>query len=158
MIRQLAIAAAVMGLAACQPAAAPAEPAAEPAAAEPVEISTIYDWNWRAHGGSADLDFGDGDWAEGVSLFQLSCLPGSGRVEASWGADQPARLSSGGSTLDLTVQEAGASAGDPVFKALRASGELTVTQANSAKTLVGKAAGKKAVEEFFAYCTTPPAG
>jgi hypothetical protein len=123
-----------------------------------VEISTIYDWNWRPHGGSADLDFGDGDWAEGVSLFQLSCLPGSGNVEASWGSETPVRLTAGGATLDLTAQEAGAPAGDPVFKALRASGELTVAQAGSAKTLVGKAAGKKAVEEFFAYCTTPLAG
>lgn len=155
MIRQFLIAAAVAGLAACQPAAAPAEPAEAAATPEPVEISTIYDWSWRAHGGSADLDFGDGDWAEGVSLFHLSCLPGSQKVEASWGNEDAATLSSGGQSIELAAADAAMPADHPVVRALRASAEITVSQAASAKRLVGRAGGKQAIEEFFAYCAGP---
>ena len=170
MYRKLAVFAApvlALALAACQPAAdkeAPAgsEPQPEPVAAPPAPaaeapaaVPASYDWSWRAHGGSADLDFGDGDWAEGVSLFHLSCLPNSQNVSISWGNAEAAKLSSGGHELDLAAHDAAGAATDPVFKALRVSGELSITQASGARTLIGKEPGKKALEAFFAYCTTP---
>ena len=84
----------------------PADPAANPAAgdgnaanaAAPAAsaVPAAYDWTFSTHGGSGDLDFGDGDQAEGVSLFHLSCLPNSGRVEMSWRQEGPATLSAGG--------------------------------------------------------------
>jgi len=165
-----AIAAAVsaLALAACQPAskeeappgsepqpdgvAAPKEPAPAAAAGE---IPANFDWHFVAHGGSGDLDFGDGDWAEGASLFHLSCLPNSQNVSISWGNAQPAKLSSGGHTLDLIADDAAGSATDPVFKSLRASGELQIAQGDTTRTLTAKEPGKKALEAFFAYCTAP---
>jgi len=155
MFRPLLVAALVIAAAACKPASAPAQTADAAPPPEPVEISTIYDWNWRAHGGSADLDFGDGDWAEGVSLFHLSCLPNSQNLLVSWGNTDKATLSAGGESVELSGPEARAGTGDPVFRALRAEGVITITQAASARRLVGKAAGKQAVEEFFAWCATP---
>lgn len=168
MTRQFAVASAVtavvLGLAACQPAAreeaapaADAGPAAAASAQDPGAIPASYDWAWRAHGGSADLDFGDGDWAEGVSLLHFSCLPNSRKVEVSWGYPKPATLSSGGTSAELQA-DASVETSAPVIVALRLSGAIDLTLDGSTQSLVGKAAGKKAVEEFFAYCTTPLKG
>ena len=157
-------AAAALALAACQPAStevAPpgSEPQPEPAAAPPAataaEVPANFDWHFVTHGGSGDLSFGDGDWAEGESLVQLSCLPNSQNVSISWGNAEPAKLSSGGHSVDLAARNPAAAPADPVFKALRASGELTIVQGGASRTLSAKDAGKKAVEDFFAYCTMP---
>jgi hypothetical protein len=177
MIRTFAAAALLAGLAACQPAAtnnaAPANnavPANDTASAansasvggnaanavSPAPVPAAYDWHYATHGGSGDLDFGDGDSAEGVSLFHLSCLPNSGRVELSWSDQAPATLSAGGQSERF---EAGASAAltRPVLQALHASGNLTLSVNGRVMQLDGKPAGKAAVTDFFRYCGTSAA-
>lgn len=160
MIRTCLTLAAVAALAACQPAAekaAPAGTAAAPAATSAdgaQQIPAGYDWAWRAHGGSADLDFGDGDWAEGVSLLHFSCLPNSQKVEVSWGYPTPATLTSNGATAALQA-DASVETSAPVMAALRATGRVDLTMDGYTQSFVGKAPGRKAVDEFFAYCTTP---
>ncbi len=171
MIKAFPAAALLAGLAACQPAATnnavPANdiaPAANTVSAEgnaanavtPAPVPAAYDWHYATHGGSGDLDFGDGDQAEGVSLFHLSCLPNSGRVELSWSAQVPATLSAGGQSERF---DAGASAAltRPVLQALHASGNLTLSVNGRVMQLNGKPAGRAAVTDFFRYCGTPAA-
>ena len=148
---------AALGLlvAACEPTAqreieATAEAAALPAG-EPVPDA--YDWHVLAHGGSADLDFGDGDWAEGVSLFHLSCLPGSERVEMSWGYPGDAVLTSQTATGTFKA-DARVPMDHPVFAALRSSGSLAVGLSGADMTLTAKPAGREQIEAFFEYCDT----
>jgi len=177
MIRTFPVAALLASLAACQPAAtnnaAPvsndvpandAAPAANTASVEgnaanpvtPAPVPAAYGWHYATHGGSGDLDFGDGDPAEGVSLFHLSCLPNSGQVELSWSAQVPATLSAGGQSERF---EAGASAAltRPVLQALHAGGNLTLSVNGRVMQLNGKPAGKAAVTDFFRYCGTSAA-
>lgn len=165
MIRTLS-AGALAGLAACQPAATDnavpanaAAPAANTASAEgnavnavtPAPVPAAYDWHHATHGGSGDLDFGDGDPAEGVSLFHLSCLPNSGRVELSWSDQVPATLSTGGQSERFEA-DASAAVTRPVLQALRASGNLTLSVNGRAMQLDAKPAGRTAVADFFRYC------
>jgi hypothetical protein len=175
MIRTFPAAALLAGLAACQPAATnnavPANeiaPAANTASVEgnaanaatpapaPAPVPAAYDWHYATHGGSADLDFGDGDPAEGVSLFHLSCLPNSGRVELSWSAQVPATLSAGGQSERFEA-EASAPLTRPVLRALHASGNLTLSVNGRVMQLNGKPAGRTAVTDFFRYCGTSAA-
>ncbi len=148
---------AALGLltAACNPTGdRAAETASDAARLSPGEATpATYDWHVVVHGGSANLDFGDGDWAEGVSLFHLSCLPGSDQVEMSWGYPENAVLTSRTATGTF---EADARAGldHPVFAALRASGSLAVGLSGADMTLTAKAAGRDALATFFDYCDT----
>lgn len=160
-MRTALVLATVCGLAACQPAAqkaAPAEaapvPASAPAVTSTTEVPATYDWTFNTHGGSADLDFGDGDPAEGVSLFHLSCLPNSARVEMSWGYPHKATLSSGGHSATFDA-DASAPAGHPVFAALRSTRTLTMNEEGAVTVMAAKAAGSAALDGFFNYCTTP---
>ncbi|WP_205679377.1 hypothetical protein [Brevundimonas lutea] len=166
---RLMTAAAIGLLAACDTAEAPAPaPAlapsvAAPATAAPTEVAypETYDWSWRPHGGSANLDFGDGDWAEGVSLFGLSCLPASVEVEMTWPGDEPppARLTSGGES-EVFAWASTAPLDHPVIAALSRSGALDVTTGDlitgpaQVTRLNAKAEGLTAVRAFFGYCET----
>ena len=163
MIRHLLTAGALAALCACQPAAQKAAPAeATPAATTPgapavtstTEVPAAYDWSFNTHGGSADLDFGDGDQAEGASLFHLSCLPNSAKVEMSWGYPHTATLASGGHSATFDA-DASAPAGHPVFAALRATRTLTMNEEGAVTVMTAKAAGGAALDGFFNYCTTP---
>jgi len=165
MIRTLSAAALLTALAACQPAATnnavpanAAEPVANTASADgnagtPAPMPAAYDWHYASHGGSGDLDFGDGDPAEGVSLFHLSCLPNSGRTELSWSDQVPATLSAGGQS-ERFAPDASAAVTRPVLQALRASGNLTLSVNGRVTQLNGKPAGRTAVADFFRYCGT----
>jgi hypothetical protein len=133
-----------------EPVPAPAPP--PEAAVEPA--SAANDWHFMTHGGSADLAFGDGDWAEGVILLQLSCLPNSGTVEMSWNEDGPATLASAGRTATFPAR-ASVPARSPVFVGLRSTGAMNATIGGEQLALTGSAAGKTEIEKFFAYCTTP---
>ncbi len=162
-MRTALVLAAVCGLAACQPGAqkaAPAEPTpaatppGAPAVTSTTEVPAAYDWSFNTHGGSADLDFGDGDLAEGVSLFHLSCLPNSAKVEMSWGYPHKATLNSGSHSATFDA-DASAPAGHPVFAALRATRTLTMNEEGAVTVMTAKAAGGAALDGFFNYCTKP---
>lgn len=112
-----------------------------------------YDWHVAVHGGSATLDFGDGDWVEGVSLFHLSCLAGSDEVEMSWGYPENAVLTSRTATGTFAA-DARAGLDNPVLTALRSSGSLAVGLSGADLTLTAKAAGQDALTTFFDYCDT----
>ena len=116
-------------------------------------MPATYDWHVLIHGGSADLDFGDGDWVEGVSLFHLSCLPGSGQVEMSWGYPENAVLTSRTATGTFEA-DARAGTDHPVFAALRDSGSIAVGLSGADMTLTAKAAGREEIAAFFDYCET----
>ena len=155
MIRSLIFVGFVLGLGACQPVSGGGGDEAAPAASlggDPVPPD--YDWHFVTHGGSADLDFGDGDWAEGVSLFHMSCLPDSKRVSASWDGDGEAILTSGTAT-DTFRRDADTAADHPVFAALRDGNSLAVGLDDTDLTLTAKAPGREQVEAFFDYCTRP---
>ena len=132
-----------------------------PAAAQNQALSTnaaaavpaSYDWHFLAHGGSGDLDFGDGDWAEGDKLLSLSCLPGSGTVELGGG---PVGLRAGGQSISIG-DDSRTPVTHPVLQALRSTGNVTVASEGSERNLVAKPDGKRELERFFAYCTTPAA-
>ena len=161
MIRTLSapavLAALGLTLAACQPgggrdvgetAQAGDQTTSRPAG-EPVPASD--DWNFVPHGGSGDLDFGDGDWSEGVSLFGMSCLPNSKTVEMNWGYQEVAVLTSG--TATGTFQPgARVATDDPVITALKASGAIDVGLSGGDMRLVAKDTGKAAIADFFDYC------
>lgn len=146
------IVATMVGLSACQPGpTGEGEPASGSGGALGETVPANYDWRFTPHGGSADLDFGDGDWAEGVSLFHLSCLPRSRRVEASWGHDGEAVLTA--ATATGTFQAEGSTPTDhPVFAALRETGSLALGREGSDLTLTGTAQGKAEIGAFFDYC------
>ena len=153
MIRALSVAAITLTLAACQPSGqSGAEPTASPAVpASGDAMPAVYDWHFVPHGGSGDLDFGDGDWSEGVSVFGLSCLPNSKTVELSWGYDEEAVLTSG--TATETVQPTSRLTTDhPVIVALKTSGAIDVGLSGADMRLVAKDAGKGEIAAFFDYC------
>jgi len=117
-------------------------------------VPDTYDWSFMAHGGSADLAFGDGDWAEGGSLFGLSCLPDSQTVSMTWQGAGEAVLTSG--TATGTFREGSDSPVDhPVFSALRETGSLALGMDDTDLTLTAKAAGRAQIRAFFDYCTHP---
>ena len=162
-MRQFTVAAAglCLVLAGCKPVAelappveaAPAAPAAAPVG--PV-APAAYDWFFLAHGGSGDLTFGDGDWAEGESLLSMSCLPHSGRATLSDGAATQVTLTAGDQTA--TVTDSGGQFGivtptaAPVMAAFRATRSLTLTKPAGPQVLASKTEGAAAIEEFFADC------
>lgn len=142
-----------VGLAACRPVSGGGDQQAA-ANVGGDAVPATYDWSFVAHGGSADLDFGDGDWAEGVSLFHMSCLPDSQSIGVSWNGDGEAVLTSG--TATGTFRAGASSAADhPVFTALRDTGSVAVGMNGTDLTLSGKAAGREAIASFFDYCTKP---
>lgn len=120
---------------------------------EPVPDS--YDWHFTTHGGSGDLDFGDGDVVEGVNLLHMSCLPGSRTVELSWGYPGDAVLTSGTATGTFEA-DSRASTNHPVFTALKAGGVIAVGLSGADMTLSGKEAGKGRMAAFFDYCDKAP--
>lgn len=153
MIRALSAVAIGLTLAACQPSAQ-GEPAADQAAAPSSDgVPATYDWHFTPHGGTGELDFGDGDWAEGVTVFTLSCLPESKSVEMTWGHEEEAVLTSG--TATGTFQPAARVPTDhPVIAALKSSGALDVGLSAADMRLVAKDAGKAEITAFFDYCDT----
>jgi hypothetical protein len=147
MIRPLSAVLLTFGLAACQPATEAQFTAGE-------AIPDTYDWAFTPHGGSADLDYGDGDRAEGAGVFHLSCLPNSQSVTPSWASDGEAVLTSATATGTFRA-DAEVPADHPVLQALRRTGNLAVGLNGADMTLEAKPAGKARLEAFFAYCTTP---
>lgn len=157
MIRTLsAVAVAIaLTLAACQPSGqGEAEPTAGQATLPSGDaLPATYDWHFVAHGGSGDLDFGDGDWAEGVSVFGMSCLPQSKAVAMTWGHEEEAVLTSG--TATGTFRPAVSVPTDhPVITALKSSGAIDVGLSGADMRLVAKESGKGAIAAFFDYCDT----
>lgn len=153
MIRTVSVVAVALTLAACQPSGqGETEPAAGRAAPPSGDvIPATWDWHFTPHGGTGELDFGDGDWAEGISVFTLSCLPESKTVEVTWGYDEEAVLTSG--TATETVRPASRVATDhPVITALKASGAIDVGLRRADMRLVAKDAGKAQIAAFFDYC------
>lgn len=113
-------------------------------------VPADYDWAFTLHGGSGDLQFGDGDWAEGEHLFALSCLPRSRQVEMTWPGGGEAVLTAG--TATGTFDHAGHAPTDhPVFAALGSSGVIAVGRGGSNLRLAAEHGGR-AVDDFFAYC------
>jgi len=154
MIRTLSAVAIALTLAACQPSGqGEAEPAGQATLPSGDALPTTYDWHFVAHGGSGDLDFGDGDWAEGVSVFGMSCLPQSKTVAMTWGYEKEAVLTSG--TATGTFQPGASAPTDhPVITALKASGAIDVGLSGADMRLVAKESGKGAIAAFFDYCDT----
>ena len=153
MVRTLSAIAPVLflglSLTACQPSGRVDETARAQPQGEAMPAS--YDWHFTPHGGSGDLDFGDGDWAEGVSVFHLSCRPDTRTVAMSWDYQEEAVLTAG--TATGTFQpDSSAPTNHPVFAALKASGALNVGLSAADMRLVAKDAGKVQLADFFAYC------
>ena len=142
-----------LGLTACQPVS-DAAGGGDVARVGGDTVPSTYDWSFVAHGGSADLEFGDGDWAEGVSLFHLSCLPDSQVVRASWDGNGEAVLTSGTATGTFR-REVDTAADHPVFAALRDGNSLAVGLDDADLTLSAKAPGREQIDAFFDYCTHP---
>jgi hypothetical protein len=114
-------------------------------------VPADYDWAFTLHGGSGDLQFGDGDWAEGERVFALSCLPRSRQVEMTWPGGGEAVLTAG--TATGTFEHAGRAPTDhPVFAALKTSGVISVGRGGSDLRLSAEREGRAAVADFFAYC------
>ncbi len=158
MIRNLsssAIAATMAAtLAACQPG--PATEGGEgrpslPASGEPMPAG--YDWRFVTHGGSGDLDFGDGDRAGGVSVFHLSCLPASRSVEMSWDYPGDAVLTSGTATGTFRAGSSAAT-NHPVFAALKATAAIAVGLSGADMVLSAKSPGREELAAFYDYCET----
>lgn len=152
MIRTMSAVAIALTLAACQPSgqgeAAPTSQATLPSG-DPMPAT--YDWHFTPHGGTGELDFGDGDWAEGVSVFGMSCLPESKTVQMNWGREDAAVLTSG--TATGTFQPAtGVPTDHPVLAALKSSGAIDVGLSGTDMRLVAKDAGKAEIAGFFDYC------
>ena len=158
MIRSLAVSAAVVSLAsvslvACQPSGEATQTAGKASLPSGDAMPPTYDWHFLAHGGTGELDFGDGDWAEGVSVFTLSCRPETRSVEMSWGYEEEAVLTA--ATATGTFQPGASVATDhPVISALRDSGAISVGLSQADMRLVGKDAGKAELAAFFDYCDT----
>jgi len=153
MIRVLIVLVLGLGLSACQPSATGDLPTRVP---DRSEVPASYDWSFVAHGGSGDLDFGDGDWAEGVSLFHASCLPDSQSVNLSWGESSDAVLTAGTATGTFRANQV-VPTDDAVIRALMDTGALAVGLNGEDMVLTGKAAGRAQLAAFLDYCTTPAA-
>ncbi|WP_428150665.1 hypothetical protein [Brevundimonas sp.] len=157
MIRTLSVVAIALTLAACQPSGQEKADAAAGQETLPSgdAIPATYDWSFVAHGGSGDLDFGDGDWAEGVSVFSMSCRPDTKEVGMTWGGlgDGEAVLTSG--TATGTFRPGTTIPTDhPVITALKESGAIDVGMSAADMRLVAKDEGKAAILAFFDYCDT----
>ena len=155
MIRTMSVVTIALTLAACQPSGrGETEPTAGQATLPSGDaVPATYDWHFVPHGGSGDLDFGDGDWAEGVSVFGMSCLPQSKTVAMTWAHEAEAVLTSG--TATGTFRPAASVPTDhPVINALKASGAIDVGLGGTDMRLVAKDSGKGAIAAFFDYCDT----
>ena len=156
MIRSLAVSAAVMSmtalsLVACKPTGSATDAGGPAPVVRGDAMPPTYDWHFLAHGGTGELDFGDGDWAEGVSVFTLSCLPESRSAEMSWGYEEEAVLTAG--TATGTFRPGSSAPTDhPVISALKGSGVINVGLSQADMRLVGKDAGKAEIAAFFDYC------
>ncbi len=114
-------------------------------------VPADYDWAFTLHGGSGDLQFGDGDWAEGEHLFALSCLPRSRQIEMTWPGGGEAVLTAG--TATGTFAHASRAATDhPVFAALKTSGVISLGRGGSDLRLSAEREGRAALADFLAYC------
>jgi hypothetical protein len=158
MIRSLAVSAAVVSLAAvslvaCQPSGEATKTAGEASLPSGDAMPPTYDWHFLAHGGTGELDFGDGDWAEGVSVFTLSCRPETRSVEMSWGYEEEAVLTAGTATGTFRPNSS-APTDHPVIGALKDSGVINVGLSQADMRLVGKDAGRAEIAAFFDYCDT----
>lgn len=153
MIRTVSVVAVALTLAACQPSGqGETEPAAGRAAPPSGDvIPATWDWHFTPHGGTGELDFGDGDWAEGISVFTLSCLPESKTVQMNWGREDAAVLTSGTATGTFRPAS-GVPTDHPVFTALKASGAIDVGLNGADMRLVARDAGKAEITAFFDYC------
>jgi hypothetical protein len=125
--------------------------------ARPRHVSTVvprgYNWNFVIHGGNGDLDFGNGDWAEGVSLLGMWCLPGSDRISLSPPQSGSARLVAGRASLTVdTEREFPVS--HPLLTALRSSGSIRVITTSSNYLLVARGEGRRQLAQFFGYCAS----
>lgn len=126
-------------------------------------VPADHDWHLTLHGGSGDLTFGDGDWAEGEHLLQLSCMPRSGEAEITWPGEGEAVLTAG--TATETLAHAGRiSTRHPVLAALKDTGAISVGRGETDLRLTAETAGRRELADFFAYCdegrepgTTPEA-
>ena len=153
MIRTVSVAAIALTLAACQPSGQgeTAPPAGQANLPSGDAMPATYDWYFTPHGGTGELDFGDGDWAEGVSVFGMSCLPNTKTVQMNWGYEEEAVLTSG--TATGTFRPATAVPTDhPVLTALKSSGAIDVGLSGADMRLVAKDTGKGAIAAFFDYC------
>ena len=152
MIRTLSVVAIALTLAACQPSGQGETGTSGPATLPSGDaLPATYDWYFVPHGGTGELDFGDGDWAEGVSVFGMSCLPNTKSVQMTWGFEQEAVLTSG--TATGTFRPSAAVPTDhPVLTALKSSGAIDVGLSGADMRLVAKDTGKAAIAEFFDYC------
>lgn len=144
-----------LALSACQPGGSvgSAERTAGIAPGEPVP--EIYDWRFLTHETSGELNFGDEDFAEGISLFHLRCTPRSRIVEVSWGYPGEAVLTSGTATGTFRADEKTQS-DHPVFTALKDNGVLAVGLSGADMTLKTKAPGRAQLAAFFDYCNRGP--
>lgn len=152
MIRTVSVAVIALTLAACQPSVqGEAEPAGQATLPSGDAMPATYNWYFTPHGGTGELDFGDGDWAEGISVFTLSCLPESKTVQMNWGREDAAVLTSG--TATGTFRPASSVPTDhPVLTALKSSGAIDVGLSGTDMRLVAKDAGKAEITAFFDYC------
>ena len=107
-----------------------------------------YDWYFVTHGGSGELIFGDGDWAEGASLLSLYCLPSSGTVALS---GDNVVLRAGGQSLTSST-DAPINVESPVLRALRTTGIVRMIRDRTSRTLTAHAAGRRALRQFMDYC------
>ena len=116
-------------------------------------VPASYDWSFATHGGSGDLTFGDGDPAEGVSLLNFSCLPGSGQAEVSGIGEGEATLRAEGASATVSSGTPLAMT-HPAMRGLLTSGSLTLASGSEERALMAKpGAGRIAIESFIAYCS-----
>ena len=153
MIRSLVVSAAVAALASASLIACQPSEATQTGVTSGDAIPATYDWHFTPHGGTGELDFGDGDWSEGTSVFTLSCLPDTRTVRLSWGEEGEAVLTSGTAT-DTFQSSTPVPTDHPVLTALKSSGALDVGRGGTDMRLVGKDAGKAEIRAFFDYCDT----
>jgi hypothetical protein len=134
-------------------AAAPTNAASPKAAPARAAVPASYDWTFATHGGSGELVFGDGDLAEGVSLLNFSCLPGSGQAEVSGMGEGETTLQAEGASVTV-ASGAPLAMTHPVIRGLQASGSVTLVSGAEERALMAKpGAGRVAIESFIAYCS-----
>jgi len=164
MIRKALLAAAVLAaLAACKPApdkAAPGTasgtpPGSAPGSPPPATATAQGggDWFLTIDPAGNMLDFKASETA--AADLNLTCKPGAGVLSMNWGNAQPATLSSGAASQTYAAAAASAGLNDPVFAALRDSGEIEITQVGTKKILRGTPDGRFAVRAFFQFCNKP---
>lgn len=148
---------------AADPAAAVTSQQAAPAPAESTNGSVVapgngtaaasvpagFDWAFLTHGGSGDLWFGDGNWADGENLLGFSCLPDSGEISLS--GERPLSVRAGGQAAMLQPDNP-VPTSHPVLQALRSSGSLVMVEGGSERVLAAKVEGRQALSDFFRYC------